>query len=193
VRQPSETARLVVCAFCGAARLTSAGGFPTFRRRDLSRAKGDFVMRILRSRRAWAFPALFALVACVPAAAEGPPGPSPQANPSVPPIAMDRFSMTPAQNGFLRLDKQTGAVSYCTIENGLSACRVGADERVALEEEIARLRRENAELKAARGPAQGSGSALPRDEEFERALSFAERFMRRMMRVFKEEAPGDRS
>lgn len=101
--------------------------------------------------------------------------------------------MTPAQGGFLRLDKQTGAVSYCTVENGLSACRVGADERVALDEEIARLRRENAELKAARGPAPLPNSSLPRDEEFERALSFAERFMRRIMRVLKDEAPGDKS
>lgn len=107
---------------------------------------------------------------------------------------LDRYSMTPAQGGFLRLDKQSGAVSYCTVENGLAVCRLGADERAALETEVARLRRENAELKAARGPASGpAASTLPREEEFERALTFAERFFRRMMRVLKDEAPGDKS
>jgi len=54
--------------------------------------------------------------------------------------------------GFLRLDKETGAVSFCTVDAGLSVCRVSADERAALENEIARLRRDNAELKTARSP-----------------------------------------
>ena len=57
--------------------------------------------------------------------------------------------MTPTQGGFLRLDKETGAVSFCTVDAGLSVCRVSADERAALENEIARLRRDNAELKTA--------------------------------------------
>ncbi|HYA79744.1 MAG TPA: hypothetical protein VED87_02280 [Methylocystis sp.] len=102
--------------------------------------------------------------------------------------ASDRFSMTPSNGGFLRLDKQTGAVSFCTVESAASVCRIGADERVALEDEIARLRRENAELKAA----QGGVSALPKDEEIERALTLTERFFRRFMRLFGYEPPGDK-
>jgi len=114
--------------------------------------------------------------------------------PTEPPTPIDRFSMTPAEAGFLRLDKQTGAVSFCAVEAGASACRAGPDERAALEKEIAQLRRENAELKAGRdvSRSQSSASPLPREEEFERALSFAERFIRRMVRVFKEESAGDR-
>ncbi len=115
-----------------------------------------------------------------------------------PPAAIERFSMAPAEGGFLRLDKQTGAVSFCTVEAGAAACRAGPDERAALEKEIAQLRRENAELnaelKAGRdvSRSQSSASPLPGEEEFERALSFAERFIRRMVRVFQEESPGDR-
>ena len=67
--------------------------------------------------------------------------------------------MTPTEGGFLRLDKETGAVSFCTVDAGLSVCRVSADERAALENEIARLRRDNAELKAARGP-NAPGAAI---------------------------------
>ena len=102
--------------------------------------------------------------------------------------------MTPTQGGFLRLDKQTGAVSFCTVEAGQSVCRAGPDERAALEKEVAELKRENAELKAGRELSQNPSGAspLPKEEEFERALSFAERFIRRMVRVLKEESAGDR-
>ena len=53
---------------------------------------------------------------------------------------------------------------------------------------------DNAELKTARSPnAPGASSGLPKDEDMERALSFTERFMRRIMRIFKEEANGEKS
>jgi hypothetical protein len=112
------------------------------------------------------------------------------------PAPPERYSMTPGDGGFLRLDKQTGAVSFCTVKDGLSICRASADERAALEAEVSRLVRENGELKArlAQPPAgRQPGSSLPSDEEFERSLSFTERFLRRMMRIFREEAPCDRS
>ncbi|MCC3245914.1 hypothetical protein LG047_11315 [Methylocystis sp. WRRC1] len=101
----------------------------------------------------------------------------------------DRFTLTPADGGFLRLNKDTGAISYCSVKDGVSVCRLGADERAALEAEIARLRAENAQLKAAASAAPGRPSTLPGEEEFERALSFTERFLRRIMRLFREEAP----
>jgi len=112
---------------------------------------------------------------------------------AVSPAQDGRFSMSPAQGGFLRLDRETGAVSFCTVENGLSLCRISADERAALEDEIARLRRENAELKAAAAQGRSLNPALPKEEDFERAMSFTERFLRRMMRLFKEDPPGEKS
>ncbi len=123
------------------------------------------------------------------------PSTNPPAPPAPAPSVQDgRFSMTPTQGGFLRLDKETGAVSFCTVEAGLSLCRISADERAAFENEIDRLRRENAELKTAHGgSAPGASSSLPKEEDMERVLSFTERFMRRIMRIFKEEANGDKS
>lgn len=126
-----------------------------------------------------------ALSVSSPGAAQSPEPPAGEAG---------RFAMTPAEGGFLRLDKQTGAVSFCKVEAGLSVCRASADEKAALETEISRLLRENAELKAkAAGEStarQKGAPGLPSEEELERTLSFTERFMRRMMRVFREEAPG---
>jgi len=101
----------------------------------------------------------------------------------------DRFSLTPAEGGFLKLNKETGAVSYCTVKDGVSVCRLGADERAALETEIAKLRAENEALRAGAAVAPPRPPTGPSEQEFERALSFTERFLRRIMRIFREEAP----
>jgi hypothetical protein len=103
-----------------------------------------------------------------------------------------RYVMKQTQNGFLRLDSQTGAVSLCTVKDNKLTCQSSADERAALEAEIARLARKNAELEkkladASKSTAQRLREVLPSDKEMDKALSFAEKFMRRMMRIMREE------
>ncbi len=100
----------------------------------------------------------------------------------------DRFTLQQTEGGFLRMNKDTGAVSYCSVKDGVSVCRLAADERAGFEAEIERLRAENSRLKAASASPPKSAT-VPNEEEFERALSFTERFLRRIMRLFKEEAP----
>lgn len=65
---------------------------------------------------------------------------------SVPDTENGRYSMSPAGDGFLRLDTRTGAVSNCTNKGGW-ACRAVPDERAALDTEIGRLQSENQKLK----------------------------------------------
>jgi hypothetical protein len=104
-----------------------------------------------------------------------------------------RYSMTPVQDGFLRLDTRTGAVAMCRLVNGAPECRLAADERTAMENEIGRLQAENKtlRLKAPPGPsAAAPPSNLPSEHDMDRALSFAERFMRRMMRIMREDGDG---
>jgi hypothetical protein len=106
-----------------------------------------------------------------------------------------RYTMAPTEGGFLRLDTLSGEVSFCTVEDGALLCRAAAAEKAALEAEISRLRRENTELKSSVGgapvaPPKG-GAGLPSEEEFERTLSMTERFLRRMMKIFREEVPGN--
>src|SRR5438445_10756304 len=69
-----------------------------------------------------------------------------------------RYSMTPVQDGFLRLDTRTGTVAMCRLVNGAPECRPAADERAALENEIGRLQAENRDL---RMKAPGPGGAAP--------------------------------
>lgn len=93
-----------------------------------------------------------------------------------------RFTLHPVENGFVRLDGETGAVSECVREAGGLRCRSTPDERAALQAEIDRLAQENARLRAGLTTDQGAtdeGAALPDDAEFERALDLMERFMRR--------------
>ncbi|MDH7797346.1 MULTISPECIES: hypothetical protein [unclassified Beijerinckia] len=109
-----------------------------------------------------------------------------------------RYTMTPAPDGFLRLDTRTGDVSRCTLSGDGVQCRAGADERGALNQEIDRLSRDNADLRRKladatdQAPSARLRNALPNEAEVNGALDVMEKFMRRMMRVFREEPSGDR-
>lgn len=109
-----------------------------------------------------------------------------------------RFSMTPSGDGFLRLDTRTGAVSICRPSQAGVECRAGADERAALQAEIDRLSKENEDLrrKMATGRDGSTGdrlrNALPSDEDFNKVLTWMEQFMRRMMRVLRDDPAADK-
>jgi hypothetical protein len=110
--------------------------------------------------------------------------------PADPTTENGRYSMNPVEDGFLRLDTRTGAVAMCRVVNGAPECRLAADERTAMENEIGRLQAENRELRL-KGPgptAAAPPSNLPSEQDMEKALSFAEKFMRGMMRIMREES-----
>jgi len=111
-----------------------------------------------------------------------------------------RFAAVPTANGMMRLDSQTGAVSVCVNANGVPECRSGPDERGALEGEIARLSRENAELRAQLAGHRPAASANaptaplvtpPSEAEIDRAINIMEKFVQRMMRIIKDESSSD--
>jgi hypothetical protein len=58
-----------------------------------------------------------------------------------------RYSFSKVADGVLRLDMQTGEVSICSQRTVGWACQAAPDDRAVLENEIARLRTENAALK----------------------------------------------
>jgi hypothetical protein len=99
-----------------------------------------------------------------------------------------RYAMTPAPNGFLRLDTRTGAVSLCAVSGETVACRAAADERAALQDEIDRLMRENADLRGQTAQSR-SRYGIPSDRDIDRALGVGGRFMKRFMQMLRDEPP----
>ncbi len=100
-------------------------------------------------------------------------------------------------SGYLRLDTETGAVAQCSQRSVGWACEAAPEDRAVLENEIARLRAENAALKKdilARGlplppgtmpepPAQNGGPSvqLPSDADIDRVMSFVGRVWHRFV------------
>jgi hypothetical protein len=110
-----------------------------------------------------------------------------------------RFTFTRTEDGYLRLDGRTGQVSICTRRPAGWTCQTAADERAALEAEMARLQGENAVLKKAllahnlplpgvvkpEPPAAKTEEpkALPNDDDFTKMMAFVEKVWRRMVEI----------
>ena len=122
-----------------------------------------------------------------------------------------RYSFSAVPDGMLRLDTRTGAVSLCAKQDAGWACNAVPDERQALENEIARLQRENGALKkdmlARNLPLPGGVSGapprssqrelqlkvpLPSDAEIDRVMSVFEKMWRRLVDMMQKTPGSDR-
>ena len=125
----------------------------------------------------------------------------------VPETENGRYTLQPSDDGMVRLDTRTGAVSNCSNSAAGWACYTVPDERAALDAEIGRLQAENAKLKeqlASREPSPAPGKIedampksdkapstadgqrkieipLPSDQDMDRVMSFLERAWRRLI------------
>lgn len=99
----------------------------------------------------------------------------------------DRYTLEKSESGFVRLDRQTGAVTLCTEADGTLTCRMAADERAAYDEDLARLEKrvDALEKQIADGTAAKSGD-LPSDAEIDRSIGIMERFMRAFFGLVQE-------
>ncbi|MEX3006882.1 hypothetical protein [Hoeflea sp. TYP-13] len=98
-----------------------------------------------------------------------------------------RFVMERTDSGFIRLDSYTGEISVCTDTDGQIVCRMAADERHALEEQIDLLEDRIAEMeKVIDGQTSERQNHLPTDEEIDRTFGIMEKMMRRFLGVIEE-------
>jgi hypothetical protein len=101
--------------------------------------------------------------------------------------ANDRYTLEKSESGFVRLDRQTGAVTLCTETEGTLTCRMGADERAAYDEDLARLeKRVEALEQQLAGGRPAVGEPLPSDAEIDRSIGIMERFMRAFFNLVQE-------
>lgn len=127
------------------------------------------------------------------------------ATPSATPERPGRYSMSPVDGGFMRLDTETGAMALCNKKGESWACEPiagaptapGRSER----EELERLRAENAEMRATiksleelvlgpegekRADKPGGGLQLPSEQDVDKALDYVERMFKKFRDRLKQ-------
>ncbi|MGI9399804.1 MAG: hypothetical protein ACR2O0_01005 [Rhizobiaceae bacterium] len=132
-------------------------------------------------------------------------------NDQAPPDPGARYELKPFENGYIRMSRETGAISFCTLVTGSLVCRLGADEREAFEETLSALeeRLEFAEerldaVEAKLGEISKDGDFEERrqerfsdqddsesfnkqaEEELDKAFDFAQQAMKRFVESVKE-------
>jgi hypothetical protein len=134
--------------------------------------------------------AVLVIAALTPALADSP----------VPDSEEGRYAFSKVDDGFLRLDSQTGLVSLCSRRAVGWACQTMPEDRAVFEGEIARLRTENAALKKdllSRGLPLPAGAMpeppvigerepalrLPNNADIDRVMAFVGRMWRRLVEM----------
>lgn len=108
-----------------------------------------------------------------------------------------RFTLQKTDDGFVRMDTRTGEMSFCKEQSGNIVCR-GDDGTAALRDEVDVLKRRIDALqrrldRLEHGTAH-EADRLPDEREFEKGLSYMDRFFRHftdMMKRFEEEYGGE--
>lgn len=100
----------------------------------------------------------------------------------------ERYQMEKTAEGYVRLDKQTGQMSICNDKAGQLVCKMAADDRSAFEDEVGRMqsRLEAVEKRLAALEAGGAKSDIPTEDEFEKTMSYMQRFFRGFIDIVKE-------
>ncbi|WP_309083445.1 hypothetical protein [Chelativorans sp.] len=116
----------------------------------------------------------------------------------------ERYRLERTENGYVRMDTQTGAMTLCQERSGELVCRTATDEPTAnaageaggsdiqaLHERLTALEER---VKALEG---SNGTNLPLEQEFEQSLNLMERFFRRFVDIVRgleaeqEQAPSE--
>lgn len=124
-----------------------------------------------------------------------------------------RYTMSPTEGGVIRLDKETGAMSFCAGKDNDWSCKPMPDAQKDLEGRINQLERENKALKeensrlAAEGgtggtmphagepPAPPGDLPIPREDDVDKLFDYVEgmmkKFKERIKRLEKEAQKGE--
>lgn len=103
----------------------------------------------------------------------------------------ERYRLEKTDDGYVRMDTRTGEMSVCAERRGEMVCRMAADERTAMQDEIDRLQGDVESLEHRVDRLENSLTArvektLPTEEEFDKSLDYMERFFRGFMGIVKE-------
>jgi hypothetical protein len=107
-----------------------------------------------------------------------------------------RYTMSPTENGVVRLDTQTGAMALCQRKDGAWECEDMGDSQRALMGELDKLKAENKSLRdevehmeetlglgnapQADAPSPHTKLALPSEEDVDKAFDYFERMLNKL-------------
>ena len=113
----------------------------------------------------------------------------------------DRYRLEKTPNGYVRMDTRTGEMSICQEKWGELVCRMAADERTAVHDEMERLQTELKALddqlatvkaledrvtKLENSVTAKIEQSLPTEEDFNKTMSYMERFFRSFMGIVRD-------
>jgi len=113
----------------------------------------------------------------------------------------DRYRLEKTPNGYVRMDTTTGEMSICQEKWGELVCKIAADERTAVQDEIERLQSdikaletrltavtalEDRVAKLENSLTAKIENSLPTEEDFNKTMSYMERFFRGFMGIVKD-------
>ncbi len=113
-----------------------------------------------------------------------------------------RYTMTPTDDGYLRLDSQSGAVALCARTESGWSCTPVDDDQLSMQDKLAAITKENEELKdevrelrrvldsqIKNGGQNGSGSGsitLPSDQDVDKIIGFLEKLAKKFKGMVNE-------
>lgn len=113
----------------------------------------------------------------------------------------DRYRLEKTPDGYVRMDTRTGQMSICQEKWGELVCKIAADERTAVQDEIERLQAEVKALNDRLGSVKALEDrvtklensltakieqSLPTEEDFNKTMGYMERFFRSFMAIVKD-------
>lgn len=104
------------------------------------------------------------------------------------------FALEKTPDGFVRMDTRTGEMTFCREQSGEIACRGdNADQSLRDEVQTLRKRVDALQRRLDRLEAGGAGEAqgLPDEKEFEKGLSYMDRFFNHFMGIMKNWQQGE--
>ena len=132
-------------------------------------------------------PVILGVLAADAVAQDRSASPTPRVQPTPDVQDSERFALQPSHGGVVRVDRRTGAVSFCKPRDAGWTCTLAADERQALEAEIARLQARVAALEKGGPQAKRDQPQLRllTDEELRQGLDHVGKLMRRFMEALE--------
>jgi hypothetical protein len=99
-----------------------------------------------------------------------------------------RYVLEKVEQGFLRLDSETGAMALCSAKAGAWECAVVKDQGLDLTAELGRLKAENDKLKARVTELERAGAStkMPSDQEVDKMMDLFGRMFDRFLDFARE-------